>query len=155
MRPFSKWQQLLELEAKPRTLEDQLIEEAAKLLAKELAGPFPPEIGGFELGADAARFGPLFEEPRVRPGPGVFRAAFHLARLELQREIEEIDLYMRQQRYLADAPGERDKLAMLFLARWLTEQMFAFKDQLRTKLSRARLAELLERAERTLLGLPA
>jgi len=155
MKPFSKWERLLELEAKPRTLEDQLVEEAAKLLAKELAGTFPPETGGFESGVDEARFAPLFVEPRVRPAEGVFRAAFHLARLELLREIDEVDLYMRQKRYLPLAPSERDKLAMLFLSRWLTEQMLVLKDRLQTPLARARLAEILKRAEQRLLGASA
>jgi hypothetical protein len=152
MKPPSKWERILELEAKPKTLEDQLVDEAAKLLAQELSGPFPPETGGFANDVDAARFAPLFEEPRTRPAEGVFRAAFHLARLELAREFEELDLYLKQQRHLPLAPGERDRLAMLFLARWLTEQLFELKEQLQTQLSRKRLLELLERAELRLLG---
>jgi hypothetical protein len=155
MKPYSKWERLLELDAKPRTLEDQLVEEAAKLLARELAGSFPPETGGFELSGDEARFAPLYAEPRTRPAEGVFRAAFQLARLELLREVEQIDLYMRQQRYLPLAPSERDKLSMLFLARWMTEQMLALKESLRTRLARARLAEILDRAERALFGPPS
>ena len=36
MKPPSKWERILEHEAKPKTLEDQLVDEAAKLLAQEL-----------------------------------------------------------------------------------------------------------------------
>ena len=148
--PPSKWDAILELEAKPKPIEQHLIEEAAKLLAAELK-TFPPPLGGFELEGDAARFGALFEEP-TRPGEGVYRVAFHLARLDLQHEFQEIDLYMRNQRYLPLAPSERDKLCLLLLSRWLTEQALSLKDQLHTPLSRARLCELLDLAERRLLG---
>jgi len=150
--PRSKWERLLELEARPRAIEEQLLDEAAKLLAGELRGAFPPEVGGFESPADAARFAPLFEPSARRPDPGVYRVAFHLARLELRREVEEIDRYMRARDYLPLAPGAHDKLALLLLSRWLTEQALALKAQLHTPLSRARLCALLDRAELRLLG---
>lgn len=148
--PPSKWEAILELEAKPRSIEQHLIDEAAKLLAAELK-VFPPPLGGFERPEDEARFAPLFEEP-TRPGEGVYRAAFHLARLDLKHAFEEIDLYMRGGRYLPLAPSARDKLALLLLSRWLTEQALSLKDQLHTPLSRARLCELMDQTERRLLG---
>ena len=148
----SKWERILELEAKPKTLEATLVDEAAKLLAIELRGEFPPETGGFEDARDAAKFAPLFQEPRTRPGDGVFRAAFHLARLDLNHEVEEHALYLREERYKPLAPGENDRLALLLLSRWLTEQLFTLKEQLHTPLKRARLIEILDQAELRLLG---
>lgn len=150
MKPPSKWEHILEHGLKPKAIDAQLVDEAAKLLAKELEEEFPPEVG--ELEGEAARFKPLFEAPRTRPGDDVFRAAFQLARLELLREYDELDLYMKQERYRPLAPSERDRLAMLFLARWLTEQLYTLKEQLQTPLSRARLAEIVEQTERRLLG---
>lgn len=146
MKPTSKWDLLLERELKPRPIDAHLVTEAAKLLAKELRGAFPPEVGGLE-GPDAARFAPLFDEPQVRPGDDVYRAAFHLARLELQHELEEADAFVRR-----SPRPDRDRLAMLFLARWLTEQLYTLKELLQTPLPRARLVEIVEQAEQRLLA---
>ncbi|MBS2031408.1 MAG: hypothetical protein JST54_26140 [Deltaproteobacteria bacterium] len=148
----SKWERILELEAKPKTLETHLVDEAAKLLASELRGTFPPETGGFHDAREEAKFAPLFQEPRTRPGEGVYRAGFHLARLDLNHELEEHALYLREERFKPFAPGEHDKLALLLLSRWLTEQLFALKEQLHTPLKRARLVEILDKAELILLG---
>jgi hypothetical protein len=147
---WSKWDYLLD--QKPKPLATHLLEEVAKRLAKDLA-QFPLPIEGFESDAAAARFQPLFAEP-TRPHDDVYRAAFHLARLELQREVEEIDAYMRNERYKPLAPTPRDYLAMIFLSRWLTEQMLALSEAVQTRLPRPKLVECLQDTERRLLGRP-
>jgi hypothetical protein len=149
-RAWSKWDLLLD--QKPKALTTHLLDEVAKLIAKDL-GQFPPPIEGFESDAAEARFRPLFDEPG-RPGADVYRAAFHLARLEINREIEAVDDYMRNARYKPLAPSPRDHLAMLFLSRWLTEQMLALREAVQTNLPRPRLVECLADAERRLLGSP-
>jgi hypothetical protein len=147
---WSKWDYLLD--QKPKPLATHLLEEVAKRLAKDL-NQFPPPIEGFESESAEARFKPLFEPP-TRPHDDVYRAAFHLAKLELQREIEAIDEYMRNQRYKPLAPSDRDYLSMLFLSRWLTEQMLALSEAVQTRLPRPKLVECLEDVERRVLGAP-
>ena len=147
---WSKWDRLLDQRPKPLTT--HLLDEVAKLLSKDLA-KFPPPIEGFESASAEARFRPLFDEP-TRPSDDVFRVAFHLARLEIAREIEAVDDYMRNSRYKSLAPSPRDYLAMLFLSRWLTEQMLGLREAVQTRVPREKLVECLSNVERQLLGSP-
>ena len=79
---------------------------------------------------------------------------FGIVALEMLREIEAIDDYMKNARYRPLASSERDRLAMLFLSSWLTEQMLALRERVQTRLPRERLVECLSDAERRLLGSP-
>jgi hypothetical protein len=145
----SRWERLLD--QKPRPIADALVDEVARILAKELSR-FPPEVESFESGAEEARFKPLFEPGAPRPSNDVFRVAFNLARMELRREIEAIDEMMRNRRYLPLAPSAYDYLAMIFLSRYLTEQMLSLSEAVQSRLPRATLARCLEETERILLG---
>lgn len=145
----SRWDYILD--QKPKAAVEHLLDEVAKLLAKDLKA-FPPPIDGFEQAAAEERFRPLFEEPRARPADDVYRVSFSLARMELRREIEAIDDFMRNQRYLSFAPSKRDYLAMIFVSRWLTEQMLSLSEAVHSRVPRHKLVECLERAERLLLG---
>jgi hypothetical protein len=147
---MSKWDHVLD--QKPRPLEDHLLDEMAKRLTKELAA-FPPPIEGLE-GPEAARFEVLFEEPRTRPSDDVYRLAFRLARWELVRDIEAVAHFMRNGHYKPVAERPRDYLAMLFISRWLLEQMLALREAVQAKVSRERLVECLEQTERLLLKDP-
>src|SRR5512146_2380343 len=108
----SRWERLLD--QKPVPLMDQLLEEVARLVAKDLAGWPPPLI---ELDQAAARtFAPALEAGRPRPSGAAFAESFRLARFELSHEADAYDDYFRNRRYLERGLSEDDKPALLFLS---------------------------------------
>lgn len=143
----SRWDHLYDL--KPVPLTEHFLEEASKLLAQDLA-KWPPEVEGWATPADQARFGPLVAEGSTRPDDAVFTAAFALARLELEREFEQIDDYMRNERWRAVTPPGTGVEQLLFLTRFLTEQMLGIAEATEGRIKRPMLVDLLSRLERRL-----
>lgn len=148
---MGRWDHLYEL--KPVSLGEAFVEEAAKVVAKDLQG-WPPPVEGWHSPQDEARFGPLVAPGSARPDAKIFAAAFRIARLELMREFEQIDEFMRNERWREfTAPGAGVD-AMLFLSRYLTEQMLAIAEATEGRIKRPMLVDLLLRAERRLSGSP-
>jgi hypothetical protein len=144
-RPPSRWDRLFDL--KPVPIADHLVEELSRLLASELAR-WPLAVEEWTNPAEEARFRPVLAGPR--PDARAFEAAFLLARLELQREIERIDDFMRNERWRAFVPPGAGYLSMLFLSRWLVEQLLAIAERTEGRLKRPQLVDLLARCERRL-----
>ena len=139
----SRWDYLFE--TKPVPLMDHLLEEVAKLLAKDLQSWPPPvqelalEVGG--------QFAPLFTEPSVRPAPALYDEALRLSRWELAREHDAYDDYMRNKRYLAHGLAPTDRLALLFLNRWLVDQMLGLGEATEGRVNRRLMQQCLDRLE--------
>jgi hypothetical protein len=150
MRPTSRWDLLLE--SKPIPLIDHLLEEVAKLLAKDLSG-WPPPIEEIDL-TTGAGFEELLAPDFPRPRPEAFTEAFRLARWELERETEAYDEYMRNKRWLERGLAPNDKRALLFISRWLVEQMLALGEATTSRMKRAHMLKCLESAERRLTATP-
>lgn len=148
MSTSSRWDHVYGL--KPVPLVEKLAEEASKLVAEDLR-EWPPEVESFATARDEARFQPLLAPGSPRPDDKVFAAAFHLARLELSREVEVIDEYMRNERWREVTPPGRGFDALLFLSRYLTELMLALAEATEGRVKRPQLVEILTRAERRLL----
>ena len=147
----SRWDHLFE--AKPVPLISHVLEEVAKLLARELVG-WPPPIQE----VDPATLGPLASvlTPGARPpNPAVYPEAFRLARWRLERAFDAYDDYLRNRRYLAAGLPEGDRQALLFLERWLEEQMLALTEATEGRIKRPQLGECLERTEHQLRALRA
>lgn len=140
-----RWDFLYEL--KPVPLTEHLVEELAKVVASEISR-WPLALDSFAAPEDAARFAPLLAPDAPRPDAKVYQAAFLLARLELEREFERIDEFMRHERWRAYASPGPSYDAMILLSRMLTEQMLAVLEQTEGRVGRARLVECLRRAER-------
>jgi len=141
MRPPSRWERLLDL--KPVRLVDHLMQEVAALLARELE-QWPPPIESLDLTL-GGEFASLFEEGSRRPSPSAYEEALRLAALELSREHEAFDEYVRNKRYLERgvAPGERQ--SMLFLCRWLVEQLLGLGEATDGRVKRQQMLSVLER----------
>jgi hypothetical protein len=139
-----RWDLLLD--KKPVPLVEHLVDEVAKLLAAELLR-WPLSVQELDVGT-GRRFAPLLEPGNPRPSDAVFSEAFRLARWELEREIEAVDDYMRNQRWTAQGLSAQDKLALLFVSRWLVEQMLGLGEATQGRLSRRALADCLDRARR-------
>jgi hypothetical protein len=144
---MSRWDFLYSL--KPVPIAEHFVEEVSKIVAKDLA-TWPLTVDEWTTDADAARFGPLLEAGSARPGPKVWTAAFRLARLELMREFEQVDDFMRNERWRELVAAGREMDLMLFLSRYLTEQMLAIAEATQGRLKRPELVDLLLRAERRL-----
>lgn len=144
----SRWDHLFE--ARPGPLVEHLLEEVARLLVKDLAH-WPPPVHEVDALTAPPALAALLSGEHPRPGGAVYREALHLARLELQRELEAYDDYVRNKRYLERGLAPTDRAALLFLDRWLVEQMLALGESTQGRLKRPQLVRCLELVERKLL----
>jgi hypothetical protein len=112
MQP-SKWD--LVLGSKPVPLVEHLLDEAAKLFAKDLS---------------------------------VYAEAFRLTRLDLARDVDAYDDYFRNLRFVEAGLNRGDRPMLLFVSRFMTEQLLGLGESTEGKLNRTRLIDVLERTRR-------
>ncbi|MFN7130618.1 MAG: hypothetical protein ACK4N5_00950 [Myxococcales bacterium] len=146
-RPPSRWDFIQDL--KPIELKQHFLNEAAKLLAKDLE-KWPLTIEAWENPQAEARFARLTLPGAPRPDERVYEAAFKLARWEMEREFEAIDEFMRNERWRAYGADEYGRDAMLLLNRWMIEQLLSILEVTEGRINRALLVELVDRTEREL-----
>ena len=143
----SRWDFLYDL--KPVPLAEHVVEEASKLVARELSA-WPLSITDWANPQDEARFRPLCEPGAARPDDRVYQAAFRLARLELMREFEQVDDFMRNERWREFTGPGLGVDQMLLVSRYLTEQMLSLSEATEGRVKRPQLVEVLLRTERRL-----
>lgn len=141
----SRWDFVYDL--KPVALEEHLLDEVAKVLSEELSS-WPLPVSGWNLPGDEARFSRLLGPGSRRPDPPTFVAAFRLARMELSREILQIDDFMRNERWREHTDAGDGYEAMILVSRYLTEQMLALGEATEGRLNRAKLVSCLAQTER-------
>ncbi|MHA7633124.1 hypothetical protein [Corallococcus sp. M7] len=139
----SRWDHLFDL--KPVTLVDHLLEEVARLLAKDLES-WPPPVQDLDP-ATLGEFAPLFQEATRRPAPAVYAEALRLAKWDLAREFDAFDDYVRNKRYLERDLAPEDRVPLLFLTRWLTEQMLGLGEATQGRIKRPMMRDCLDRVE--------
>lgn len=139
----SRWDFLLE--TKPIPLMDHLLEEVAKLLTKDLS-KWPPPVQEVDLDIGGT-FAPLLLEHPPRPALAVYSEALRLSRWELAREFDAYDDYMRNKRYLERGLAPTDRLALLFLNRWLVEQMLGLGEATEGRVKRQMMQRILDKVE--------
>jgi hypothetical protein len=139
----SRWDHLFDL--KPVPLMDQLLEEVARLLAKDLE-KWPPPVQELDLDV-GGQFAPLLTGEVPRPGPAVYDEALKLSRWELAREFEAYDEYMRNKRYLERGLAPTDRTPLLFLSRWLVEMLLGLGEATQGRVNRSRMQQCLDRLE--------
>ncbi|MFP2897115.1 hypothetical protein [Corallococcus sp. 4LFB] len=144
----SRWDHLFDL--KPVTLVDHLLEEVARLLAKDLES-WPPPVQDLDP-ATLGEFAPLFQEATRRPDAAVYTEALRLARWDLAREFDAFDDYVRNKRYLERGLTAEDRVPLLFLTRWLTEQMLGLGEATQGRIKRPLMRDCLDRLEARLSG---
>jgi hypothetical protein len=146
----SRWEHLLE--ARPLPLLTHLQEEAAKLLAREL-GRWPPPVQEVDP-ATIAGLADVLAPDAPPPHPAVYPEAVRLARWQLAREFDAYDDYLRNRRYLGAGVPPGDRPALLFLERWLVEQMLALGEATGGRFTRRHMQECLVRTEAHLRAQP-
>ena len=141
----SRWD--LVLDSKPVPIVEHLLDEVAKLLAADLdRWPLPvvdldPESG--------RKFAALVKPGSRRPEEAVFEEAFRVARWELQREIDASAEYFRNRRHTERGLTEEARTPILFISRWLVEQLLSLREHTHGRVTRDQLVQCLERVIRS------
>ena len=132
----------LVLESKPIPLIDHLILEVTKLLRKDLSTwPLPVQDLDLETGR---KFAPLLMPDSRRPDPKVFEEAIKVARWELQRELDASADYFRNQRWRERELPDEARTEILFISRWLEEQLLSLREYTQNRVTRAQLVRVLD-----------
>lgn len=125
------------------------MEEVAKLLAKDLGRwPLPVEELDIETGG---KFAQLVLPDAKRPEAAVFAEAFKVARWELERDLDASADYFRNARWRERALTDEVRVEILFISRWLYEQLLSLREFTHSRVTRANLVDLLERLRRRCL----
>jgi len=127
---------------------EMLADEAVKVLYDDLRG-WPPPVDTWLDPDLRARFADALDPECPRPAQRAFRLAFQLADWELEREYEAIDEVYRNDRLGEVTTSPRERLALVFLHRWLTDVSLELIEV--SPLTRADLQQVLRRVERLLL----
>ncbi|MDP1823029.1 MAG: hypothetical protein Q8L48_07300 [Archangium sp.] len=143
MQP-SKWD--LILEQKPIPLLSHLLEEVAKIFAKDLA-TWPPHVEDFDP-VTGRKLADLLAEAPLAPDPRLYVEAFVLTRFDLARELAASDDYLRNQRWMASGLGAKDRGMLLFLSRFMAEQLLGLAEATEGRVTRKHLLDVLDRTER-------
>lgn len=140
----SRWDRILDV--KRVTLVDQLMTEAAKILWEDF-GTWPPPIEEIEA-AGQREFAEMLAPGAPVPPRVAFLEGIRLARLDLRREFEAFDDYVRNRRWSEVGLEDADKPAILFLARYLTESLLALREATGGRAKREDLVLALDRLQK-------
>ena len=143
MQP-SKWD--LVLEQKPVPVLAHLLEAVAQIFAKDLA-VWPPNVEDFDL-ATGRKLIDLLAQAPLPPDSRIYREAFVLTRFDLGRELEASDDYLRNHRWMARGLEAKDKPMVLFLSRFMAEQLLGLAEATEGRVTRPHLLDVLDRTER-------
>ena len=77
----------------------------------------------------------------------MYAEAIRLASWDLSREFDAYDDYMRNNRYLERGVAPTDRTAMMFLSRWLVEQMLGLGEATEGRVTRMLMEQCLDRLE--------
>lgn len=142
----SRWDQLFD--QKPVPLLEHLVEEISKLLAAELQ-KWPPAIEELDLFAGAS-FADVLADGYPRPAPATYQEALKLARWSLTHEHGAYDDYIRNRRWEQRGLPPSARTELLFLSRWVEEQMHGLSEATAGRVKRKQMLEMIDRIERRL-----
>ena len=138
-----RWERILD--QKPVSLQEHLLDEAAKLLLVELRQwPLPIQEIDEHTGAGIAE---LLAPDAPRPSPAVLAVALKLTRWDLDREHDAYDDFMRNRRYQESGITDRERPVLLLVSRWLLEQLSALSDATEGRVDRHAQLRLVDRLE--------
>ena len=138
-----RWERVLE--QKPVSLQEHLLDEAAKLLLVDLrTWPLPIQEVDEDTGAGIAE---LLAPDAPPPSPAVLAVALKLSRWDLEREHEAYDDFMRNRRYQEAGITDRERPLLLLVSRWVLEQLSALSEATEGRIDRHALLRLVDRLE--------
>lgn len=141
----SRWERLFD--QKPVPLLDHLLEEVARLLTADLQR-WPIPVVDLDLNT-GSKFAPLLEPDSAQPEEPVFDEAFRVARWELERDFDASADYFRNRRWSERGLPEDARTPILFISRWLVEQLLSLREHTHSRVTRAHLVDCLERVRRS------
>jgi hypothetical protein len=136
-------------EARRQAVDDWLADEVVKVLTADLR-QWPPPIALWNDLQVRERYEDALAPECPRPPLPVFRAAFQLARWEMEREYEAIDHYVRNDRAATATANPRERICLRLLHAWLTDSCLEILEA--SPLKRPKLVECLLRIEARLCG---
>jgi hypothetical protein len=137
----NRWEQVLE--KKPIPIIDHLVDEMAKLFATELS-KWPLEVSELELGPESKPWARFLLPDAPPPSPVAWREAFRLAQWDLASELEAYDDYMRNQRWSEAGLDPEARGLLLFLSRYVTEQLLALGEATEGRIDRKKKLAVLD-----------
>jgi len=138
-----RWERVLE--QKPISLQEHLLDEAAKLLLVELRQwPLAIQEVDEHTGAGIAE---LLAPDAPPPSSAVLAVALKLSRWDLEREHEAYDDFMRNRRYQEAGITDRERPLLLLVSRWVLEQLSSLADATDGRIDRHALLRLVDRLE--------
>lgn len=137
---MNKWEKLLD--QKPVPLLQHLLSQAAELFATDLMR-WPPSLE--DVDEQTAQ---LLATSPLPPSLALYEAAFELARFELERRYDALDDYLRNERWLSGELGVKNKPMLLFLSRFITEQLLGLSQATDGRVARVDLLATLEGMKR-------
>jgi hypothetical protein len=136
-----RWDWLEDL--KPRSVADTLVAEAAKVVIGALKA-WPPSLEWTDAG-EMTRFAPLYAAGAPKPSAAVIGEGLRLAMLELDRDVEAIDFFMRNDYATRVCSTANERLALELVWRVATEWMLELGERTQGRLRRPALRHCLER----------
>lgn len=137
----SRWEQVLD--KKPIPLVDHLVDEVARLFAADLA-KWPLEVSEVQLGPESRAWARYLLPDAPRPNLVAWREAFRLVQWDLAHELEAYDDYMRNQRWLEVGLAPDARGLLLFLSRYLTEQLLALGEATQGRIDKKKKLAVLD-----------
>lgn len=138
-----RWDYLYERQAQP--VKQYVLEHFAEELAQELAAWPPPAI---EWASEAERLR-WSQGAAVHPRDDVVRLALEVARLELERAFEQVEVHLGREAHRLQSPAE--EAACHLLSRLVTEACMELKERAdRLRLARGDLVAAVDAVERRL-----
>jgi hypothetical protein len=147
----NRWERLLD--TKPIPIQEHLLDEVARLLEAELRG-WPLNVEELDV-ATGRGFVDFLSKETPRPPKEVFTEALRLTRWELERATDALDDYFRNRRYQQAGVVEAGRPALLFVTRWLLEQLLSLGEATAGRVKRKDMAHVLDRLERRSASAPA
>jgi hypothetical protein len=142
----SRWERLLDV--RPISALEYLATYAAETLLDDIQSwPKPLESVSAE---SAAEFEGLLASTPAAPPPAVQLEAVRLAAWDLDREFDAFDDYVRNERWSAHGVQNDQRAVLLFLTRWLVEQLFSLGDATHGRMQRPHMRRCLEEMSRRL-----
>ena len=129
---------------RPQSAAEVVVAEMAKVLAGTLRD-WPPDLEWTDDAA-RARYAPVLAPGAPRPSLAAIREGLRLACLEMDREVEAIDYYLRNDGGAAACNDARDRLALELTWKLATEWMWELAEVTEGRVKRALLKVCLEKA---------
>jgi hypothetical protein len=97
-----------------------------------------------ELGPQSRAWARFLLPDAVKPSPVEWREAFRLAQWDLSHELDAYDDYVRNQRWAEAGLAPDAKALLLFLSRYVTEQLLALGEATQGRIDRKKKLAVLD-----------